>query len=151
MNISMEDIPYYRIAYIRQTGPYGQDNVKIMEQLKSWAYSKGLLTENSIILGIAQDNPEIVEAHRCRYDTCIIISDDYDIHDDYISEGSIPGGKYAVFLIGHTAEAIQNALHDIFSELFKHNYPMDETRPILERYKMDLVKDHYCEICVPIL
>lgn len=150
MNLSIEDIPYCRIAYIRQIGPYGQNNVQIMEQLKGWARSEGLLDDHTIILGIAQDNPVLVEARNCRYDTCIVISENYCIHDDYITEGFIPGGKYVVFLISHTAEAVQSAWQDIFHELFTCNYQMDETRPILERYKLELVMNHYCEICVPI-
>jgi len=126
------------------------NNVEVMEKLKTWAKSKGLLNGQSIILGIAQDNPKIVEPENCRYDTCLVISDDYCVSDDYISEGSILGGKYAVFNIKHTAEEVQKAWLTIFQELFKDGYEMDETRPILERYKAEMVKNHYCEICVPI-
>lgn len=80
-----------------------------MEQLKTWAHLKGLFDENSIILGIAHDNPEIVDIQKCRYDTCFVISNDYCINEGYIMEGSISGGKYAVFLVSHTAEAVQKA------------------------------------------
>lgn len=150
MNIEIENISFYRTVYIRQIGPYGQNNVKIMERLKNWAKSNGLFNEQSIILGIAHDNPELVGAENCRYDTCLVISDDYCINDDYISEGSILGGNYAVFKISHTAEAVQEAWLAIFPELFKQGYQFDETRPILERYRTEMVKNHYCEICVPI-
>lgn len=150
MNIEIENIPYCSIVYIRQVGPYGQNNVQIMEKLKKWAQSNNLLNEQSIILGIAYDNPKLVEPEKCRYDTCLVLSNDYCINDDYISKGSIPGGMYAVFKIVHTAEAVQKAWNEIFTELFKHNYQLDETRPILERYRAKLLKEHYCEICVPI-
>lgn len=150
MNIEIENIPSYRIVYIRQIGPYGQNNIKIMEQLKLWARTNKLLNEQSIILGIAHDNPKLVDSKICRYDTCFVISNDNCISDDKINEGRILGGKYAVFLISHTAESVQKAWYAIFPELNKHNYQMDETRPILERYKTNLVKDHFCEICVPI-
>lgn len=150
MNIEIENIPYCRIAYIRQIGPYGQNNVQIMEQLKKWAQSNSLLNEQSIILGIAHDNPELVEPKNCRYDTCFVISNDYNINNDNISEGSILGGKYAVFKIRHTAEAVKEAWLEIFPELFKQSYHFDETRPILERYRIKLINEHYCEICVPI-
>jgi DNA gyrase inhibitor GyrI len=151
LNLEIENIPYCRIAYIRQIGPYGQNNVQVMEKLKKWARTNDLFNEEAVILGIAYDNPELVEAENCRYDTCLVISNDYCINDDYINEGSIPGGKYAVFKIEHTAEAVQKAWLAIFSELFKLNYQLDETRSILERYRKKLVKEHYCEICVPII
>lgn len=150
MNIEIENILFYRIAYIRQIGSYGQNNVQIMEKLKKWAKSNGLLNEQSIILGIAHDNPKLVEPENCRYDTCLVISNDYCISDDYISEGSVLGGMYAVFKIRHTAEEVQKAWLAIFLELLKQGYQLDETRPILERYKNEMVKNHYCEICVPI-
>jgi len=148
MNIEIENISFYRIAYIRQSGSYGQDNVQIMEKLKKWSKSNGLFNEQSIILGITHDNPKLVEPENCRYDTCLVISNDYCFSDNYISEGSILGGKYAVFKIRHTAEEVQKAWLAIFPELFNQGYQLDETRPILERYKAEMVKNHYCEICV---
>ncbi|MCB2309140.1 GyrI-like domain-containing protein [Clostridium estertheticum] len=150
MNIEIEKTSFYRIAYIRQVGSYGQNNIKVMEKLKKWAKSTGLLNEQSIILGIAHDNPKIVEPKNCRYDTGLVISNDYCISDDYISDGSIPGGEYAVFKIRHTTEEVQKAWLAIFPELFKKGYQLDEARPILERYKTEMVRKHFCEICVPI-
>ncbi len=150
MDMEFEDIPSSKIAYIRRIGSYGQENVLIMEELKKWAGSRDLLNEKSVILGIAHDNPEAVKPENCRYDTCIIISEDCCIDGDNVSEGSIPGGKYAVFKIGHTAEKVQKAWQSIFPELFRQGLKSDETRPVMERYRAEMVKENYCEICVPI-
>lgn len=35
MNTNIEMIPSYKVAYIRRTGPYGSENVQIIEQLKN--------------------------------------------------------------------------------------------------------------------
>lgn len=86
----------------------------------------------------------------CRYDTCIVISNDSFVIDAPIKEGYIAGGKYAVFKISHTAEAVQKAWLDIFPELSRQGYRFDGARPILERYVVQLVHMHYCEICVPV-
>lgn len=150
MNIKIEKMPSYRIAYLRIVGPYGTDNVQTMEKLKSWAKSNNLFNDESIIFGIAHDNPETTKPENCRYDTCIVISNDYYVNEEKISLGNITGGSYAVFKINHTAEAVQKAWIDIFSELFAHGHQFDETRPILERYAVEMVNGHYCEICVPI-
>lgn len=150
MNIEIENIPFYRIAYIRSIGPYGQRNVETMEALKKWAKSNGLFNDQSIILGIALDNPEMVNPGRCRYDTCLVISNDYIINDDYIIDGSILGGKYAVFKIKHTAEEIQKAWAEIFPNLLREGYQFNNSRLILERYIVQMINNHYCEICVPI-
>ncbi len=33
----------------------------------------------------------------------------------------------------------------------KRNYEFDDSKPILERYAMQMINKHYCEIRVPIL
>ena len=146
MDFKIEKIPSYRIAYIRQIGPYGTGNIQTMEKLKNWAKSNNLL----IILGIAHDNPKTTKPENCRYDTCMVVSNDYCVNEGYVNQGNIIGGNYAVFIISHTAEAVQKAWTEIFPELLKQGYQFDETRPILERYIVEMVNEHYCEICVPI-
>ena len=47
MNINIKKIPAYRIAYIRQIGPYGTGNVQTMEKLKTWAKTNKLFNEKS--------------------------------------------------------------------------------------------------------
>ncbi|KUG05382.1 transcriptional regulator, arac family [hydrocarbon metagenome] len=149
MDIIIEKLPAYRIAYIRQIGPYGISNVQTMEELKKWAKIHRLFNDESIILGIAYDNPETTKPENCRYDTGIVVSKDFI--DGNIREGNIVGGKYAVFIIDHTSEAVRKAWGDIFPELLRQGHQFDETRPIIERYTGQMINNHYCEICVPIL
>jgi len=151
MDINIEMIPSYKIVYIRKIGPYGSENVQVMEHLKSWATEKDLFNERSIILGIAQDNPKFTEPKDCRYDTCLVVSDEFKVDNKYINLGKTIGGKYCIFKINHTADAVQKAWMEIFSELSKRKYEFDDRRPILERYAMQMINKHYCEICVPIL
>lgn len=151
MIINIEMIPSYKIAYIRRIGPYGSENMQIMEQLKNWAREKNLLNESSIILGIAQDNPKITAPKDCRYDTCLVVSDEFKVDNKYIKIGKTIGGKCCVFKISHTADAVQKAWRDIFTELSKRNYELDDRKPIIERYAMQMINKHYCEICVPII
>lgn len=151
MDINIEMISSYKIAYIRKTAPYGSENVQIMEQLKSWAREKDLFNESSIILGIIQDNPKFTEPKDCRYDTCLVVLDEFKVDNKYINFGKTIGGKYCVFKINHTVDAMQKAWMNMFSELSKRNYEFDDRRPIIERYAMQMINKHYCEICVPIL
>ena len=150
MDIRFEEMTAYRIAYIRQTGPYGISNVHAMEALKKWAHLHRLLNDGSVILGIAHDDPQTTEPENCRYDACIVVEKDYSINDVNIKEGNLAGGKYAVFKIEHTAEAVQRAWGEIFPELIRQGYRFDQARPIIERYISQMVSDHYCEICVPL-
>lgn len=79
MDIMIENMPAYRIAYIRRIGPYGKNNVETMEELKRWAKNNDLLNDESIIIGIVQDNPETTKPENCRYDTCVVVSNDYSV------------------------------------------------------------------------
>lgn len=148
--MNIETLPGYDIIYMRQIGPYGIGNAQIMEKLKSWAKSKHLLGENAILLGIAQDNPETTKPEDCRYDTCLVVSEDYSISDDGISRGKLNQGKHAVFELDHTAQAVEKAWREIFQELFRQGYEIDYTNPIIERYQTKMLNSHRCEICVPI-
>ncbi|MBE1441390.1 AraC family transcriptional regulator [Paenibacillus sp. OAS669] len=149
MKYKVETLPSYRIAYMRQIGPYGPSNALTMEKLKQWAKENHLLTGSAIILGIPQDNPETTLPEACRYDACIVISNDYEA-DHSVAVTELSGGPYVVFQIEHTAEDIQKAWIDIFSTLQKSGYQIDH-KPILERYTGAMVHNEFCEICVPII
>jgi hypothetical protein len=43
MDIRVETLPNYRIAYVRQIGPYGPANLQVMQELKRWAMEKNYL------------------------------------------------------------------------------------------------------------
>ncbi len=119
LGIIIEKMPTYRIAYLRKIGPYGINNIQTMEELKKWAKFNHLFNDESIILAIAQDNPETTKPENCRYDTCIVVSNDYSVTDGYVREGNIVGGKYAIFKINHTSEAVQKVYIDILKVTYR--------------------------------
>lgn len=150
MNTKIEYIPPYKIAYIRRIGPYGSQNVETMQKLKNWAKENGLFNEESIILGIPQDDPNTTKPQNCRYDTCLVIPDDRFFNGNEVEVDKIMGGKHCVFEIEHTAEAMRKAWNEIFPEMIHLGYELDKTRPIIERYLTAMVNKHQCEICIPI-
>lgn len=151
MHVRIENLPAYRIAYMRQIGSYGSNNIQLMQKLKKWAITRDLLTDTSIILGIAHDDPEVTPSEKCRYDCCIVLSDKYDLEKD-MNEAMLPGGQYAIFSVEHTAEAIGKAWHEIFSIwLPDSSYQIDD-RPLFERFIGTAlsVEPDSCEICIPL-
>ena len=155
MILKIEQITPCPMAYVRHTGPYGPGNIETMKRLKHWATSMDLMNGHSVILGIAQDNPQIVPPQVCRYDACILLPDECSGGESATEKdiyfGNLTGGKYGVFTIDHTAEAVRQAWEEIWGQLFAESYTPDPSRPILERYKAELIERHLCEICVPIL
>jgi DNA gyrase inhibitor GyrI len=151
MEYKIENIPVLKIAFIRKIGPYGSENRSAMEQIKAFAKEHDLFNENTVILGIAQDNPEYTKPENCRYDVCLVISDDFHTSDTGINIGLLEGGKYAVFTVIHTAEEVQKAWAEIFTELISQGVQINPSKPVVERYAAKMIKEHKCEICVPII
>lgn len=145
--MKIETIPTYRIAYFRRVGPYGAANYQVMQRLKEWAAAEKLLTDTSIILGISQDNVETTDAQKCRYDAALVVPEDFQ--NDEASVGELRGGKYICYTVQHTAEAMKQAWADIFHELSNLGLEID-SRPTFERFNTEMLREHYCEICIPI-
>lgn len=150
MKMSIETMPVLKVAYMRSIGMYGAANSMMMEQFKKWVKESGYEDDNTIILGIAHDNPSMVNPDTCRYDACLILDGRVVEPTDVIHVGEFEGGKYCVCRIEHTAEAVRQAWMDMFGEIQIKGYKLDGTRPILERYAAKVVAEHQCEICVPI-
>lgn len=144
-HLKIEEFKDITIAYMRQTGNYGFKNKILMENFKEYLKEKNFLDQNSIILGIALDNPAITDKNKLRYDVGLIINGNPDIALDI---RKIPDGIYAVFEIPHTEQdvtAFWNNIQQLVGSLF-----VDETKPIIERYSAHKVANHLCEFCIPL-
>lgn len=133
------------IAYIRQTGPYGEANRALMERLKRILSEKGLLDRSSVILGVALDDPSLVPAHQLRYDVGLVIQSGQNTG---LATRTIADGPYAIFEAPHTRAGVQGLwqrLPALVSAL-----PVDAGRPVIERYAAHMVARHRCELCVPL-
>ena len=150
MTYQIEEMSKSRIAYMRRVGPYGAGNYALMKKFKEWAKANGLFIASAVILGISQDNPAVTPPESCRYDVGIVIPKQFTTTDTDVDVAELSGGRYAVFTIDHTAEAIQKAWGEIFVQLSAQGQQPDVSRPILERYISAMIDKHLCEICVPV-
>lgn len=151
VNITLENISPSTVFYMRRTGEYGVGNYALMDTFKKWVKVNNLYDEDTVIYAMPMDNPEKVEPCQCRYDVCIIQSQNQQYTSDQVRSRELEGGKYLVFLIPHKIDAVQTAWQMCFSELEKLGYLLDENRLIMERYKKKTVDEHYCELCMPVL
>ena len=147
MDYAIEQLPAQQILYMRRTGAYGAENYALMESLKKWANDRGLLND-STIYGIARDDPN-TPPDQCRYDVCLVVDADYTA-DPQVQKGELPGGKYAVFKVPHTAEAVQAFWASAMQTLQEKGLQYTMTGPILERYQYHVVSAGECEFCVPV-
>ncbi|TSB48032.1 AraC family transcriptional regulator [Alkalicoccobacillus porphyridii] len=148
MKITIEELPNSRIAYFRSIGKYGgRAQYKSMESFKKWLESNDV-SSHSTILGIPKDNPEITPEDKCRYDVCVLIENESKVPKP-AHIGELSGGTYAVFLLDHTKEAVNEFWSNVFSQIKRNNLLIKE-QPIIERYTQQMIDNHLCEILVPI-
>ena len=151
LSVQKETMKPSAFLFMRRVGAYGPENRKLMDRMKGWIKNHGLWNEQTVILGIPRDNPSLVKAEECRYDVCMIWEKEPAPHGDGVALGQFSGGLYAVFLLEHTAEAVQAGWSEYRSALSALGYTPDEAKPAMERYQNQLVDRHLCELCVPIL
>lgn len=148
MQIHTENIPAHKVVYMRRIGAYGEQNYKLMQDMKEWIQGQNLWGSNGTMYGIAQDNAVTTPPKQCRYDVCFVTDTVFD--DTAVEHGKLPSGTYLVFEIPHTAEDVGRFWSSIGEVTVKEGKQIDESRPILERYQFGLVEKGYCEFCVPI-
>ena len=125
----IEEFRNIRIAYMRRTGEYGIKNKELMETFKAHLRERNLLSADSTILGIALDDPESVEKENLRYDVGLVVTGKENIGLDV---RKIPDGRYAVFEIPHTAEAVSEFWSNL--PFLLGRLPVDRSKPVIERY-----------------
>lgn len=102
VHLHIEKFNDITIAYMRREGAYGPENKTLMEKFKNYLNQHHLL-ENSVILGIALDNPSTTETAKLRYDVGIIVENNQNTG---LETRRIPNGLYAIFEVPHTEKGV---------------------------------------------
>ncbi len=77
-----------RVACVRHVGPYNACE-KAWSTLCTWAGPKGMLSNETLFIGVGYDDPEVTAPDKIRYDACITIQDDVE-----------PEGEIGIMTIG---------------------------------------------------
>lgn len=146
--MKIEYISKTPILYMRRVGAYGAENHLLMETFKQ-ELKKQQLFHRPTILGIAQDNPLTKMPEHCQYDVCLVLNDTTTSAKFPLKYGEFPEGKFAVFQLKHTAEAITNWYSQL-NILIQQFQLKPRSSPIVERYQDKLMKNGDCEMLLPI-
>ena len=149
--VNVISLPRCSIAYLRRTGAYGAENRAVMERLLALAGQAGLPGPETAILSIAWDDPAHTPPAACRYDACLVLQKGQTLPGADVRYGTLSGGRYAVFPIPHTAQAVSEAWQTIDRLLREAGCIADPSRPTMERYTSVGVRDGQGEFCIPIL
>ena len=151
MNYKIEVLADCNVIFVRNQGKYGSNkNYEMQRRFKEWIKENGYwrYVETNGIIGVALDNPKIIDEELCRYDLVIKIDEDVKTNDS-INSRSFIGGKYAVFTIPHTIKDVKN-FYSKLPNIIDNNHLKVKNEAILERYKEEEGLDNFCEILIPI-
>jgi AraC family transcriptional regulator len=117
MNVKIDDLPPYRVAYMRSIARYGPETIPALwEKFIGWMERRGLLTADSLRLGIAHDSPRVVPPEQCRYDACVVVPDDFEA-DDAVTVSALPGWKVGMTEFVGTASEVRAAGDALWASL----------------------------------
>ena len=91
-----------------------------------------------------------IPPEQCRYDVCLATKGCLPEPEADIAPGRIPGGRYACFLGAHTPSGVQALWETSFADLAEQGLSPAPGRPVLERYRPELLDRGLCELCIPI-
>ncbi len=94
MDVTIKDMPAYRLAAVRHIGPYMQIS-QAFARLGALAGPTGLIGPGAIMLAIFHDDPETTPPQDLRSDAALTIADDARLPEG-LSEMHLPAGRYAM-------------------------------------------------------
>ena len=151
MDYRIENLKTSSTVYMRHIGSYGgPDNFKMMVDFKTWIANNDLQKdlETYGILGIALDNPQVTPPEECRYDVILCVCNEINTNSK-VRRGQFTGGKYAVFTIPHTTEAVQQFWGTLGQTIMENKLNVRD-EPIIERFKEEEGQDYFCDFLIPI-
>ena len=155
LHVSLRTLPDTRVAYLRQSGPYGPPIAGLWQRFMMWCGSQGLLhPHRPALYGISVDNPEVTAPEKCRYDACIAVASAF-VPGGEIGLQTIPGGAYACAEFKGSADDVTAAWQWLCGEwIAASGYQFDD-RPVFELYPPEWEQDpvtqtFHCLLCIPV-
>lgn len=153
LHVKVQNRPAVRIAYLRYQGPFGPAVGRFWhEKVAPWLEQNDLLGVPRY--GVSQDDPEITEPAKCRYDAGAEVDANF-VPSRGAQIATIPGGLYGSTRFYGTSAEIPETWRRILREwLPESGYQLD-ARPCFEYYPTDGKYDEKtgafeCELCIPL-
>lgn len=152
MDVEVRELPEYRVAYIRFIGKYGDKGIsEAWGRIEKWAKSRDLIGEETLLIGISHDDPDITPSDKCRYDACITVPDDVSAEGE-VGIQMVPSGKYAVYHCEGFVKEIGEAFDDLFCKWLPGSGYQPDARPCFEIYTEECKPGEkwQMDICIPV-
>jgi AraC family transcriptional regulator len=154
MTVRIEDLPSYRVAYVRHVGPYGDGGISALwVDFERWIRAHGLRQPGTLTIGIGHDAPTIAAAETLRYDACLVVDAGFKA-DRRVNIAQLPGGKYAITPFEGPPAGLSTAWERFWTAWLPGSGYQPEDRPCLELrpdFETSAGANHVrCQLCLPI-
>lgn len=154
MPVTIEDLPAYRVAYVRHVGPYGGGGISALWlEFERWIRAHGLRRPGTLTIGIGHDAPSISAADKLRYDCCLVVDTAFKA-DRAVNMAELPGGKYAILPFKGQPADLSAAWERFWMGWLPGSGYQPEDRPCLELrpdFETSATEGHVrCQLCLPV-
>ena len=134
MDVKIKIMPEFRVAYMAQNEGYITEKIhKTWDQLCKWGAARDLLNQDTLLIGISFDDPEITPLNKCRYYACFTVPPEVQ-GDDQVGIYNIEGGKYAVYHFEGTEIQIMTTYKAVYGEWLPSSGYQPDDKPCYEIY-----------------
>jgi AraC family transcriptional regulator len=155
MNVRVTELPAHHVAYMRDVGPYGAHGIPgLWKKFRKWMETHDLISDQTVTLGVAYDDPDVTAPDRCRYDACVVVPGDF-VPDRWVNVMDVAGGKFAVSEFAGTAHEIRGAWEALYRTWLPGSGYEPDDRPCFEVYRARVSVEGQpdafrCELCMPV-
>jgi len=155
MNVRVAELPAHHVAYMRYVGPYGAHGIPdLWKKFRKWMETHNLISDQTVTLGVAYDDPDITAPDRCRYDACVVVPAEF-APDRWVNVMDVTGGKFAVSEFVGNAHEIRGAWEALYRSWLPGSGYEPDDRPCFEVYRARVSVEgkpeaFRCELCMPV-
>lgn len=132
--VQIKPLPPHRIAYIRVTDAYQPGKLsQAYERLIAWYQQQGGELVKSTLIGMSQDDPDVVPMELCRYDICLTIPNDWLPAGD-IDIRTFPACQIAYIHCAGDIRLIDRAIQYLYRYWLPNSTYLPDNLPALEIY-----------------
>jgi AraC family transcriptional regulator len=133
--VTVRDEPARRVAFMRARGSYAGVGAH-WQKMIGWASARGLLGPVPTLYGICPDDPDVTEEALLRFDTCVVVPDDF-VGDDAVAITALPAGSFAIGVHVGPYDRLHETYLDVIGRWFPTSGYELAPEPVIEHYLDD--------------
>lgn len=155
LGVRIETRPALHGVRIRHVGPYDQVG-PCFERLSEWVGERGLFGPQTMVFGLAHDDPAVTAPEHSRYDACLALGDEQELElEEPVETVLVEAGEFATWLHEGAYSALGSAYERLVGSWLPTSGRELRHAPALELYLGDPQvvepEDLQTLVCLPLV